>query len=143
MDFGIYPFARLNNLLKDIKANENYDLIDLAIGEPKFDTPENIKQECIENIEKLNKYPPSAGIKELKESMKFFVKNRLGISLEDSQIVPSLGTREILFNFPIFYLHNKKSPKIAFTNPFYQIYKRISKCYFRRLFIVQVKSRLK
>ena len=52
-----------------------------------------------------------------------FNKDRLGIKLKPSQIVPTLGTREVLFNVPIFYLHNKENPKIGFTNPFYQIYK--------------------
>jgi len=123
MDFGVYPFARLNNLLKDIKPNSEHSLIDLAIGEPKFDTPDNIKEECILHIDKFNKYPLSAGIVKLKSSMIDFNKDRLGVELKPSQIVPTLGTREVLFNFPIFYLHDKKSPKIGFTNPFYQIYK--------------------
>ncbi len=123
MDFGFYPFTRLNNLLKDIEPNLEYPLIDLAIGEPKFDTPDNIKQECISHIDKFNKYPPSAGIEQLKSSMIEFNKNRLGIELKPEQIVPTLGTREVLFNFPIFYLHNKENPKMGFTNPFYQIYK--------------------
>ena len=52
-----------------------------------------------------------------------FNKQRLGIDLKPSQIVPTLGTREILFNFPMFYLHEKENSKIGFTNPFYQIYK--------------------
>jgi aspartate/methionine/tyrosine aminotransferase len=123
MDFGIYPFKRLNNLLKDIIPNPSYSLTNLSIGEPKFDTPDNIKQECISNIDKLNKYPLSAGIVKLKDSMIEFNKKRLGIELKSSQIVPTLGTREVLFNFPIFYLHDKENPKMGFTNPFYQIYK--------------------
>lgn len=123
MDFGIYPFARLNNLLKDIEPSSIYTLTDLAIGEPKFDTPNNIKEECISKIETLNQYPASAGISKLKSSMISFNKQRLHIDLKPSQIVPTLGTREVLFNFPIFYLHNKENTKIGFTNPFYQIYK--------------------
>ncbi len=37
-------------------------------------------------------------------------------------MVSTFGTREALFNFPQFLLFDKKSPKIAFQNPFYQIY---------------------
>ena len=42
--------------------------------------------------------------------------------MKNSQIIPTFGTREVLFNFPQFLLSDKKSPVMAFTNPFYQIY---------------------
>ena len=32
------------------------------------------------------------------------------------------STREVLFNFPQFYLFDKQNPTMAFPNPFYQIY---------------------
>jgi len=121
MDFGAYPFTKLNNLLLGID-NDKTKTIDLAIGEPKFETPSNIKDALIKHIDKLNKYPMSAGIPALKDAMIDFIYKRDGIKINHTQIVPTLGTREILFNFPIFYLHNKPNSKMAFTNPFYQIY---------------------
>ncbi len=120
--FQDYPFEKLQKLLLDIKPNSQYESIDLTIGEPKFSTPKIIKDSYIESVDFLNKYPKSAGIDELRASMKGFVKNRFEIELKDDEIIPTLGTREVLFNFPSFYLFGKKSPKIAFTNPFYQIY---------------------
>ncbi|MDC7243483.1 MAG: succinyldiaminopimelate transaminase, partial [Sphaerochaetaceae bacterium] len=70
----------------------------------------------------LNKYPKSAGESFLKEAQISFIEKRFGVRLETSQIIPTFGTREVLFNFPQFYLFDKKEPTIAFTNPFYQIY---------------------
>ncbi len=122
MNFEKYPFEKLNELLKEITPNEKYELSALTIGEPKFQTPDFIQSELKENTSLLQKYPASAGETYLKEAMANFVKNRFGVSLELDQIIPTFGTREVLFNFPQYALFDKKDPVIAFTNPFYQIY---------------------
>ena len=122
MTFEKYPFERLNDLLEDIKPNEKYELSALTIGEPKFETPAFIQDKLKETTSLLKKYPSTIGEPFLRESMINFVKTRFNVSLEMNQIIPSFGTREVLFNFPQFALFNKKNPVIAFTNPFYQIY---------------------
>ena len=122
MNFEKYPFERLNDLLEDIVPNENYDLSVLTIGEPKFETPQFIQDKLKETSSLLKKYPSTIGEPFLRESMINFVKTRFNVNLEMNQIIPSFGTREVLFNFPQFALFNKKDPVIAFTNPFYQIY---------------------
>lgn len=122
MKFEQYPFEKLTELLKDITPNENYELSALTIGEPKFETPQFIQNELKNTTSLLQKYPASAGLPELKEAMISFVKNRFNVELEMSEIIPTFGTREVLFNFPQFALFDKKNPVIAFTNPFYQIY---------------------
>ncbi|MDY0191927.1 MAG: succinyldiaminopimelate transaminase [Aliarcobacter butzleri] len=122
MNFEKYPFEKLNELLKDIVPNEKYELSVLTIGEPKFETPQFIQDKLKETSSFLRKYPSTIGEPFLRESMINFVKNRFNVSLEMSQIIPTFGTREVLFNFPQFALFDKKNPVIAFTNPFYQIY---------------------
>ena len=122
MNFEKYPFEKLNELLKDIVPNEKYELSALTIGEPKFETPQFIQDKLKETSSLLRKYPSTIGEPFLRESMINFVKNRFNVDLEMNQIVPTFGTREVLFNFPQFALFDKKEPVIAFTNPFYQIY---------------------
>ncbi|RZV13270.1 succinyldiaminopimelate transaminase [Aliarcobacter butzleri] len=122
MNFEKYPFEKLNELLKDIVPNEKYELSVLTIGEPKFETPQFIQDKLKETSSFLRKYPSTIGEPFLRESMINFVKNRFNVSLKMSQIIPTFGTREVLFNFPQFALFDKKDPVIAFTNPFYQIY---------------------
>ena len=122
MTFEKYPFERLNELLQDIVPNEKYELSALTIGEPKFETPQFIQDKLKETSSSLRKYPSTIGEPFLRESMINFVKTRFNVSLQMNQIVPSFGTREVLFNFPQFALFDKKDPVIAFTNPFYQIY---------------------
>ena len=122
MTFEKYPFERLNELLQDIVPNEKYELSALTIGEPKFETPQFIQDKLKETSSSLRKYPSTIGEPFLRESMINFVKTRFNVSLEMNQVVPSFGTREVLFNFPQFALFDKKNPVMAFTNPFYQIY---------------------
>ena len=122
MKFKTYPFQKLNELLKDIKPNQNFKEMSLTIGEPQFETPNLIQNELKNSTRYLNKYPKTVGEDFLKDSMLNFIKKRFNVKLKKDEIIPTFGTREVLFNFPQFLLFDKKSPKMAFTNPFYQIY---------------------
>jgi aspartate/methionine/tyrosine aminotransferase len=122
MRFETYPFEKLTKLLDGIEPNSEYEASTLTIGEPQFDTPEFIQKALCQNSGYLNKYPKSAGETQLKEAMVSFVKNRFGVELNLSQLIPTFGTREVLFNFPGFLLGDKDNSVMAFTNPFYQIY---------------------
>ena len=122
MQFESYPFEKLNTLLADIKAPVDKELIALTIGEPQFETPSFIQEALKNSSSLLKKYPKTAGEVETKEAMIRFNKNRFNVELENSEIIPCFGTREVLFNFPQFLLFDVKEPVMAFTNPFYQIY---------------------
>jgi aspartate/methionine/tyrosine aminotransferase len=122
MNFQTYPFEKLNNLLKGIVPNNHYKPTVLTIGEPQFQTPNFIQQELKDNTALLKKYPKTSGEDYLKDAMIGFVSKRFNTKLTKDEIIPTFGTREVLFNFPQFYLFDKQNPTIAFTNPFYQIY---------------------
>ena len=122
MNFELYPFEKLNNLLKDITPNGNYTPSILTIGEPQFETPKFIQNSLCENSSLLKKYPKTSGEVTLRTAQRNFFKKRFKVELTDKQIIPTFGTREVLFNFPQFLLFDKQNPTMAFTNPFYQIY---------------------
>ena len=122
MNFETYPFEKLNELLKDIEPNGELEPLTLTIGEPQFETPEFIQEELCKSSNLLKKYPKSAGEDVLRESQIGFVKRRFGVELKKDELIPTFGTREVLFNLPQFLLFDKASPTMAFTNPFYQIY---------------------
>ncbi len=122
MLFESYPFEKLNNLLQGIVANKELSASVLTIGEPQFQTPKFIQNSLATNAHLLNKYPKTTGEKNLREAMREFVKKRFHTKLTDAQIIPTFGTREVLFNFPQFLLFEKENPVMAYTNPFYQIY---------------------
>lgn len=120
MDFQTYPFEKLQALIAGIKTDSN--CISLTIGEPQFATPKGICNALCESVELLNKYPKTSGENFLREAMLEFVAKRFNVTLDFNMLLPTFGTREVLFNFPQFYLFNKKNPTIAHPNPFYQIY---------------------
>jgi len=122
MNFEPYPFEKLNNLLQNIKPSTDYKPSILTIGEPQFQTPDFIQKELANSSSLLKKYPKTGGEIILREAQRNFFNKRFNIELSDAQIIPTFGTREVLFNFPQFLLFDKKDPTIAFTNPFYQIY---------------------
>ncbi|WP_163533677.1 succinyldiaminopimelate transaminase [Helicobacter suis] len=118
--FEPYPFERLNALLGDVAPIT--EPLDFSIGEPQFDTPFSIQKALKEHTDALRFYPRSMGTHFLKEAQLSFIKRRFGLDLQEWQIIPTLGSKEVLFNFPLFYLHGKHSPKVAFSNPSYQVY---------------------
>ena len=122
MNFEPYPFEKLNNLLKNIIPNKNYTPSVLTIGEPQFETPDFIQRSICANSDLLKKYPKTSGEDALRDAQLQFILKRFNTELTNEQIIPTFGTREVLFNFPQFLLFDKKEPVMAFTNPFYQIY---------------------
>ncbi len=122
MNFEPYPFEKLTTLLRDITPNCEYEASTLTIGEPQFETPHFIQKALCNSASELRKYPKTAGEDELREAQREFIEKRFNVKLTDKEIIPTFGTREVLFNFPQFFLFDKKEPTLGFTNPFYQIY---------------------
>ena len=122
MKFEPYPFEKLNDLLSDVIPNPDYTPSVLTIGEPQFETPAFIQKSLCANSDLLKKYPKTSGEANLREAQLEFIHKRFNVELKNEQIIPTFGTREVLFNFPQFLLFDKENPLMAFTNPFYQIY---------------------
>ena len=122
MHFEPYPFEKLTLLLQDITPNPARSAVNLTIGEPQFETPLLIQEVLKDTSALLNKYPKSSGEAYVNEAQRSFVKKRFGVTLKASELISTFGTREVLFNFPQFLLHDKAHPVMAYTNPFYQIY---------------------
>ena len=127
MQFETYPFEKLNQLLEGIIPDASYTPMSLTIGEPQFATPQFILDALHAHGHLLNKYPKTGGEAVLREGMLCYLDNRFGLRLDNRQIIPTFGTREVLFNFPQFLLHEVEAPVMLFPNPFYQIYEGAAK----------------
>jgi len=127
VNFETYPFEKLNNLLESIEPNQEYTPLSLTIGEPQFKTPQFILDELSSTATLLNKYPKTSGEAVLREGMLSYLNNRFKLTLTQEQIIPTFGTREVLFNFPQFLLHDIENSVMAYPNPFYQIYEGSAK----------------
>jgi aspartate aminotransferase len=75
------------------------DVISLAVGEPDFDTPENVKKAAIEAIESgFTKYTAVAGLIELKEAIAEKLHNDNNLTYKPSQISVACGAKHALYN---------------------------------------------
>ena len=78
---------------------QGIDVISFAVGEPDFDTPENIKKAAVEAIESgFTKYTAVAGIVELKEAIAEKFHNDNGLTYKPSQISVACGAKHSLYN---------------------------------------------
>ena len=83
---------------KAMKA-QGIDVVDFGVGEPDFDTPENVKQAGIKAIQSgFTKYTPAGGTDELKDAVVDKLKKDNGLVYERSQILISCGAKHSLYN---------------------------------------------
>ncbi len=75
------------------------EIISLSVGEPDFDTPDNIKAAAIDAIRRgETKYGPVAGILPLREAIAKKFKRENGLDYAPSQCIVGTGGKQILFN---------------------------------------------
>lgn len=83
---------------KAMKA-QGIDVVDFGVGEPDFDTPENVKQAGIKAIQSgFTKYTPAGGTDELKDAVVDKLKKDNGLAYERSQVLISCGAKHSLYN---------------------------------------------
>uniref|UniRef100_A0A7C3WIQ3 Aminotransferase n=1 Tax=Desulfobacca acetoxidans TaxID=60893 RepID=A0A7C3WIQ3_9BACT len=90
-------------LALNAKANglraQGVDVVNFGVGEPDFDTPDNIKEAAIRAIrEGFTRYTPVGGIPELKEAIIARFQADLGLTYKPAEIMVSCGGKHALFN---------------------------------------------
>ena len=83
---------------RDLKA-QGREIISLSVGEPDFDTPDNIKKAAIAAIERgETKYTPVSGIVPLREAIAKKFKRENGLDYKPAQTIVCTGGKQVLFN---------------------------------------------
>lgn len=74
-------------------------LVDLSIGEPDFDTPNHIKNACIEALSKgFTHYTSSKGIIELRQAISTYFKRYFGVDVDsNSEVIVTPGSKFALY----------------------------------------------
>ena len=92
------PTMAITALATELKA-AGRDIISLSVGEPDFDTPENIKEAAIAAIRRGDtKYTVFDGRMELKEAVAAKFKRENGLDYNPTQVSVSSGGKQVLYN---------------------------------------------
>ncbi len=92
------PTLAIDAKAKALKA-EGIDVIGFGVGEPDFDTPENIRQAAKKAIDNgFTRYTPVGGILELKDAIIAKLKRDNGLEFSRDQITVSCGAKHSLYN---------------------------------------------
>lgn len=121
-----YPFERLGQLKAGIIPRGDREHIALSIGEPQQPAPPFVGAEYTRTMAQLAKYPMTAGIDALRETIAAWITRRFKLapgSVDPQRhILPVCGTREALFAFAQCVIDPTNTPVVVMPNPFYQIY---------------------
>lgn len=80
-------------------ASKGINVISLSVGEPDFNTPDNVKDAAKKALdENYTRYSPVSGYPELRQAIVDKLKNENNLDYEPSQIVVSTGAKQSLSN---------------------------------------------
>jgi aspartate aminotransferase len=105
---------------RDLKA-KGRDVISLSVGEPDFDTPDNIKNAAIDAIRRgETKYPPVLGIPPLREAIAAKFRRENGLDYKASDTIVATGGKQILYN--AFLVTMNPGDEVIIPAPFWVSY---------------------
>lgn len=79
-------------------AQEGVDVISLSIGEPDFDTPEHIKEACIDALRRgETHYAPSAGIPALTSAIARKITRENGFAVQQDEVLVTCGAKDAIY----------------------------------------------
>ncbi|MDD5584039.1 MAG: pyridoxal phosphate-dependent aminotransferase [Candidatus Omnitrophica bacterium] len=116
---------KITALAKKLKK-EGKDVVNLAAGEPDFDTPQFVKEEAKKAIDEgFTKYTPSSGMLELREAIAKKLREENGIPCNATQIIVTTGAKYALFA-SIFTLIDT-TDEVILPSPFWVSYPEMVK----------------
>lgn len=78
--------------------SEGIDVVGFGVGEPDFDTPENVKDAAIEAIRGgFTKYTPAGGMPQLKAAVVQKLERDNGLVYDPAEVVITVGAKHALF----------------------------------------------
>src|SRR5438270_213077 len=97
------------------------DIVHLEIGEPDFDTPENVIDAGVSALKSgWTHYGPSAGLPQLREAIAAYVSESRGVRVASEEVVVVPGGKPIIF-FTMLALV-EEGDEVIFPNPGFPIY---------------------
>jgi aspartate aminotransferase len=110
----------LNAKANQLKA-QGVDIVNFGVGEPDFDTPENIREAAIRAIrEGFTRYTPVGGIPELKEAIARKFQADYGLQYKPAEIMVSCGGKHALYN--LFQILFNPGDEVVIPAPYWVSY---------------------
>jgi len=122
----VEPSATLaiSNLANELEA-EGIDVVDLSVGEPDFDTPENIKQAAKDSLDAGDtSYTSSNGVSELREAIAEKLRAD-GVDCTADNVIVTPGGKQALYE--IFHTLIDSGDEVALLDPAWVSYEAQAK----------------
>jgi len=96
-------------------------VVHFEIGEPDFNTPENVKEAGIKAIkENYTHYSPTQGILELREAVAEYISKTRDIKVTPDEVIITPGGKDVIFSTMLSLLD--EGDEAIYPNPGYPIY---------------------
>lgn len=120
--------------------DKGFDVIDLTVGEPDFDTPEFIKEYAWEGLHRgYTKYTPTPGLKAFRECVADFYEGQFGAKFSPSLVAASCGGKQALFNAACTILN--PGDDVLIPKPYWVTFPEIATfCRASRVFIETIET---
>jgi len=116
---------KMAKLGRELRA-KGFDVIDLSLGEPDFDTPEHIKEAAKKAIDdNYSHYTPVAGYPDLREAVCFKLKRDNNLDYKAENIIVSTGAKQSLAN--VVFATVSKGDEVVIPTPYWVTYSEIVK----------------
>ena len=116
---------KMTRLSRELKA-KGIDIITLSIGEPDFDTPQNVKDAAKKAIDdNISHYTPVPGFPGLRQAIVDKLKRDNGLEYSVDQIVVSNGAKQSIAN--VFMSILNKGDEVIIPSPFWVSYPEMVK----------------
>lgn len=111
---------KMTQLARDLAA-EGHKVISLSVGEPDFNTPDNVKNAAKKALDdNFTRYSPVPGYLDLREAIVEKLKKENNLGYEASQIVVSTGAKQSLSNVLLTLID--KGDEVIIPTPYWVSY---------------------
>ncbi len=116
---------KMAKLGRELRA-QGFDVTDLSLGEPDFDTPDHIKLAAKKAIDdNYSHYTPVAGYLDLREAICLKLKRDNNLDYTPDQIIVSTGAKQSIYNTVMSIVD--KGDEVIIPTPFWVTYSEIVK----------------
>lgn len=116
---------QMAKLSRELRS-KGFDIIDLSLGEPDFQTPVHICEAAKKAIDEgYTKYPPVAGFLDLRQAISEKFKRENNLTFSPEQIIVSTGAKQSIANVMMVLLD--PGDEVILLSPYWVSYREIIK----------------